>query len=145
MTRKTKVALTSAAFVMVLLFWGLFEAYYDVYTTTGNQAQTLTGRTAIWMYVADALAEHPWIGHGFDSMWKTVPAFGTFEARHAENELLQQLYAYGLVGALLFGGVYVSFYRFIRSLGRQPIRAVLASIMLFVLIRGMAEAEPFDL
>ena len=143
--RRVKFALTSAAVVAVLLFWGLFEAYYDVYTTTGNQALTLTGRTAIWAYVADSIPNHPWIGHGFDSIWGTVPAFGTFEARHAENEALQQLYAYGAAGLLLLVGVYTSFYVCARRLGRQPVGLILRCILLYVVVRGLAEAEPFDL
>ena len=43
--------LTAAAVIVILAFWGLFEAYYDVYTTAGNQAETLTGRIGIWAYV----------------------------------------------------------------------------------------------
>ena len=145
LSRKTKFALTCFALIVVLAFWGLFEAYYDVYTTAGNQAQTLTGRTAIWIYVINSLPEHPWIGHGFDSMWKTVPSFGTFQARHAENELLQQLYAYGLAGAVMLVGVYGSFFGSIRKSGNHPVSVVLASMLLFTLVRGLAEAEPFDL
>jgi hypothetical protein len=145
LTRKAKLALTSMAFVVILLFWGLFEAYYDVYTTTGNQAETLTGRTAIWAYAVENLPEHLWIGHGFDSMWKTVPPFGTFEPRHAENELLQQLYCYGLVGAVMMACIYGSFYRCSRRLSNHPARVVLVSLLLYVLVRGIAEAEPFDL
>jgi hypothetical protein len=142
---RKKLALTLLAFFVLMLFWGLFEAYYDVYTTTGNQALTLTGRTAIWAYVADNLPEHPWIGHGFDSMWKTVPSFGTFEPRHAENEVLQQLYAYGIAGLLLLVAVYSSLYRCIRRLANHPVRLIVLSMLVFVLVRGMAEAEPFDL
>jgi exopolysaccharide production protein ExoQ len=101
MNRRTKIYLTVGVVVVVLAFWGLFEAYYDFYTTYGNQSETLTGRTAIWAYVVNAALEKPWIGHGFDSMWKVVPAFGTFEARHAENEVLEQFYSYGIVGLVM--------------------------------------------
>ena len=145
--RKTKVLLALAVLLVVLVFWGLFQAYYTVYTNAGNQAETLTGRTGIWAYVFSAALEQPWIGHGFDSMWKVVPPFGPeqFEARHAENEALQQFYAYGVVGLCAMIGVYASFYRQIRKLPRGSLRAVLVSILLFVLVRGLAEAEPFDL
>src|SRR6202044_3980614 len=54
MSRKTKVLLTVALVLIILVFWGLLEAYYDFYTTYGNQAETLTGRTAIWAYVLNA-------------------------------------------------------------------------------------------
>jgi O-antigen ligase len=146
-SRKTKILLTAAAVIVVLAFWGLFEAYYDIYTTAGNQAETLTGRIGIWAYVFVAAIEKPWIGHGFDSMWKVIPPFGPdrFEARHAENEILQQLYAYGAMGVVMLAGLYGSVYRSIRKLPRGPVRVVFLSILLFVVVRGLAEAEPFDL
>jgi exopolysaccharide production protein ExoQ len=145
MSRKAKIFLTIAFTLVILAFWGLFEAYYDLYTTTGNQAETLTGRTAIWAYVLNAAFEQPWIGHGFDSMWKVVPAFGTFEARHAENELLQQFYSYGAAGIVMLCGLYGSLYRRIRRLPQGPSKIIFVSILFFVVVRGFAEAEPFDL
>jgi exopolysaccharide production protein ExoQ len=145
MSRRTKVLLTLALILIIVVFWGLLEAYYDFYTTYGNQAETLTGRTAIWAYVYNAGLEQPWIGHGFDSMWKVVPAFGTFEARHAENELLQQFYSYGVVGIVMLGGLYGSLYRQMHKLSRGPGEIIFLSLLLFVFIRGLAEAEPFDL
>ncbi len=145
-SRKTKIMLTVAVVLVILVFWGLFEAYYDIYTNAGNQAETLTGRTAIWAYSLDAALEQPLIGHGFDSMWKVVPPFGPekFEARHAENELLTQFYAFGIVGVCLLIGIYGSLYRQIRRL-QGPVKIVLLSLLLFVVVRGVAEAEPFDL
>ena len=147
--RRTKILLTTTALLLGVVFWGLFEAYYDIYTSAGNQAETLTGRTAIWFYVLNALHDHPWnlwIGHGFDAWWKVVPPFGdNFEARHAENELLQQLYAYGVLGIVLLVGLYGSVYRQVRRLPRSPIRVLFLSLLLFILIRGLAEADSFDL
>jgi exopolysaccharide production protein ExoQ len=147
MSRKTKALITTAVVLLILVFWGLFEAYYNVYTTAGNQAETLTGRTAIWAYVLNAASEQPWIGHGFDSMWKIVPPFGSdqFEPRHAENELFQQFYAYGVVGIVLLGGLYGSLYRKLRRLQIGPLKVIFSSMILFIVIRGIAEAEAFDL
>jgi exopolysaccharide production protein ExoQ len=146
-SRKTKVMLTVAVILVILVFWGLFEAYYDVYTTAGNQAETLTGRTGIWAYVLDEALDKPLVGHGFDAMWKVVPPFGPdqFEARHGENELLTQFYAYGIVGIGLLIGIYGSLYRQIRRLPKGPLRIVFLSFLLFVVVRGLAEAEAFDL
>jgi len=145
MSRRTKILLTIALILVVLVFWGLLEAYYDFYTTYGNQAETLTGRTAIWAYVLDAGFQQPWIGHGFDSMWRVVPTFGTFEARHAENELLEQFYSYGVAGIVMLCGLYGSLYRNIRRLPQGPLRLIFVSLVMFVIVRGFAEAEPFDL
>lgn len=147
MSRRSKALLTATAIVLVLVFWGLFEAYYGIYTTAGNQAETLTGRTAIWAYILTAALQKPWIGHGFDSMWKEIPAFGPdrFEARHAENELLQQFWAYGMAGIIMLAGIYGSLCRRIRKLAKGPGKVLFLSILLYVLVRGLAEAEPFDL
>jgi exopolysaccharide production protein ExoQ len=145
MSRKTKMFLTIALVLVILIFWGLLEAYYDFYTSNGNQAETLTGRTAIWAYVLNAALEQPWIGHGFDSMWKVIPLFGTFEARHAENELLQQFYSYGVAGIVVLCGLYGSLYRQINRLVPGPLAMIFVSMLFFVIIRGFAEAEPFDL
>ena len=146
-SRKTKIYLTAALVVFILAFWGLFEAYYGIYTNTYNQAETLTGRTGIWFVCLNEALDKPWIGHGFDSIWKVIPPFGDeqFEARHAENEVLQQFYAYGVAGIVILTGLYWSLYWQIRKLQRGPVRIVFLSLMLFIVIRGLAEAEPFDL
>jgi exopolysaccharide production protein ExoQ len=147
MSRKNKVLLAVSLIVVVLIFWGLFESYYDVYTNAGNQAETFTGRTAIWAYSLDAALAKPWFGNGFDSMWKVVPPFGPdrFEARHAENELLQQFYAYGVVGVVMLCAIYGSLFRKIRAFEPGSMKMIFLTIMIFIVIRGLAEAEPFDL
>jgi len=149
-SRKTKMLLIGGTLALILAFWGLFEAYYSVYTTAGNQAETVTGRTAIWLYVLNATFDHPWtlwIGHGFDSWWKVVPAFGSekFEARHAEDELLQQFYAFGIAGVVFLGGIYGSLFRQIRKLAKGPARLVFLAMVVFVVVRGLAVADAFDL
>jgi O-antigen ligase len=145
--RRTKLLIAAAVLLGVLSFWGLYESYYGVYTTAGNQAETLTGRTAIWAFAASAAVEKPWLGNGFDALWKVMPPFGAdqFEARHAENELLQQFFAYGVVGVAMLVGLYGSLYWKIRRLSHQPTKLIFLTILLFVVIRGMAEAEPFNL
>jgi exopolysaccharide production protein ExoQ len=143
---RRKWLLIVAAIVVTACFWSLIDAYFDVYTTSGNQAETLTGRTAIWAWAMEAGLDKPWFGNGFDSMWKVAPPFGgeLFEARHAENELLQQFFAYGICGIALLAGIYGSLHRKIHTLA-GPARSPLAAFLVYVLVRGFAEAEPFDL
>jgi exopolysaccharide production protein ExoQ len=144
-SRRTKIILAVTAAAAVLVSWGLIESYYVFYTNEGNQAETLTGRLGIWAYLLDAGLQKPWIGHGFNAIWKVVPAFGgDFEARHAENDLLQQFYAYGIVGIALLAGLYTSLYRQLRQLSNKPLKMVFLSLLLFIVVRGFAEAEPFD-
>lgn len=145
--RRRKWLLATSTVVLTLSFWGLLSAYYDVYTSSGNQAETLTGRTAIWAWTLDASLQRPWFGNGFDAMWKVAPPFGSgqYEPRHAENELLQQFFAYGMCGVVLLIGIYGSLFRRIRALPHAPMRIALTSFLIYVAVRGLAEAEPFDL
>lgn len=145
--RRSKILIAFAAVAVIAVFWGLFASYYDIYTNAGNQSETLTGRLSIWAYFMSEAIQQPWIGHGFDSAWKVIPPFGPdqFEAAHAHNELLQQFYAYGLVGVCLFTGIYWSLYRHIHRLMRGPRRTFFLAFLLFVLVRGTADTERFDL
>ena len=83
----------------------------------------------------------------FDSAWKVIPPFGSdqFEAAHAHNELIQQFYAYGIVGVCLFAGIYWSLYRHIHRLMRGPRKAFFLAFLMFILVRGFADTERFDL
>ena len=150
MSRKTKWLIVAFALLLLAVFWGLLVAYFDYYTNNGNQAETLTGRIVIWLYVLGSVTDHPWtliVGHGFDSWWKVVPPFGgdLFEARHAENEGLQQLYAYGLAGIVLLVGVYCGLFRLLRKLEGSPVRTVFLCFLAFIVVRGLAESDSFDL
>lgn len=143
---KAKLLMVGAAACALIAFWGLIEAYYVLYENAGNQAETLTGRLGIWAYFVDKSLEQPWIGHGFHSVWKVVPLFSeNFEARHAHNELLQQFYAYGAAGLVIVIGLYGSLARQIRGMAPGPLKAFGGGLLLFILVRGLADTEPFDL
>jgi hypothetical protein len=145
MSRSKKIVLGIAASLVTAAFWGLIEAYYELYTNTGNQAETLTGRVGIWLFVLQRSLEQPWIGHGFHSFRNVIPPFGTFEAWHAHNELIQQFYAYGVVGVFLLIAIYGSFYRQVRRMSSSRSKALLFGLLLFIVVRGLADTERFDL
>ena len=145
MNRRSKATVGGIGLLLFAAFSGLFVAYFNVYTSFGNQSETLTGRTAIWAWAFDEAMQRPWLGHGFDAMWKVAPIFGTFEARHAENELLQQFYSFGIAGVAAAAACYVSLWRAIRKAVNQSGRAIWGALVIFVVVRGLAEAEPFDL
>jgi exopolysaccharide production protein ExoQ len=144
-TRRKLLTIVFGAGVVVAAFWRLIQAYFDVYTTTGNQAETLTGRVGIWDYVFERSLEQPWIGHGFHSFRNVIPNFGPFEPWHAHNELLQLFYAYGAVGILLFFMVYGSFYLQIRRLRLPNYKAFFYGVLLFIVIRGLGDTDRFEL
>jgi len=145
--RRRKLLLVGFAGLVLAAFGGLIAAYYEVYTNAGNQAETLTGRVGIWAFILDRSLERPWFGHGFNSVWKVIPPFGPdrFEAWHAHNELLQQFYAYGVAGIVLLIGLYGSFYRQTRRAARPEHRTLFLGLIVFIVIRGLADTERFDL
>ena len=146
-SRRTKWLLAFLTVVVLAVFWSLLANYYDVYTNAGNQAETLTGRLGIWLYFLNEAIQQPWIGHGFHSVWKVIPPFGIdqFEARHAHNELLQQFYAYGAIGVLMLIAIYGSLFRNLRRLADSSLRTLFLGMLLFVVVRGLADTEAFDL
>lgn len=143
--RRTKVALILAGMTTVGIFSSLLISYFDIYTSAGNSPETLTGRIGIWTVILAEAIQQPWIGHGFHSVWNVIPPFGDFEARHAHNELIQQFYAYGVVGVSMLGGLYGSFYRQARRLSAPWMRTLWLALLLFVLVRGLTDTETFDL
>jgi hypothetical protein len=145
--RKTKLLLVFSAILILPAFWGLFSSYIDVYANAGNQSETLTGRLGIWAYILNEAIQQPWIGHGFHSVWKVIPPFGPdqFEARHAHNELLQQFYAYGAAGIFMLVAIYGSVFRSLRRLVDSSLKTLFLGMLLFVVIRGLADTEVFDL
>jgi O-antigen ligase len=101
----------------------------------------------IWLYFLNEAIQQPFIGHGFHSVWKVIPPFGIdqFEARHAHNELLQQFYAYGAIGVLMLIAIYGSLFRNLRRLADSSLRTLFLGMLLFVVVRGLADTEAFDL
>jgi exopolysaccharide production protein ExoQ len=146
MSRKTKLLMAAVTTLVCFAFYGLLSDYFEVYTTTGNQSENLTGRIGIWAYIAAEAFDRPWLGHGFHSVWKVIPIFyGVFEARHAHNEILQQFYAYGVAGLAVLVGTYGSIVRAVVQLSEPSMRVFFEGLVLFVLIRGLADTEVFDL
>lgn len=147
MSRRTKLLIALSTLAIVAVFSGLLLSYYDVYMSAGNQSETLTGRLGVWAYFLAEAVQQPWIGHGFDSAWKVIPPFGAdqFEAAHAHNEVLQQFYAYGAAGVLLFAGIYGSLFVQFRRMAKGSYRTFFMAFLLFALIRGIADTDRFDL
>jgi len=144
LSRKIKIWIGIAASLIVASLWGLLEAYLITYSE-GIGPETLTGRTLIWAVSLEYALKKPILGNGFYSYRFVVPAFGTFEAQQAHDELLQQFFSFGAVGALLTIALYWLFFRQIRRAGRSHLKTLAATLLLFALIRGLTDTQNFDL
>ena len=142
-----KLTYLALALLVVVSFSALLMDYFNIYANAGSQPETLTGRFGIWAYILNEALDRPWLGHGFHSVWKVIPPFYSegFEARHAHNELLQQFYAYGAAGVLMLTAIYGNVYRQLRTLAESPLKTFFMGMLIFVLVRGLADTEAFDL
>jgi len=147
MSRATKLKIVAAALLALAAFWGVLNSYLTIYnnTASGDQAETLTGRTVVWSAALSMGLEKPWLGHGIFSFKALIPAFGTFEPVHAHNELLQQFFEYGLVGVTIAVGVYYSSYRMARSAPAGNLRMLALSLIIFSMLRGLTDTVSFGL
>jgi O-antigen ligase len=147
MSRNTKAWIGVGTLVVVGCFWGLLNRYVDLYNNTGsgNQAETLTGRTFIWAAAISMGIEKPWIGHGVYSFKSLIPSFGGFQPVHAHNEFLQQFFEYGVVGVVIVAGIYWSLYRLARRAPKSELRTLALTLLIFALLRGLADTTNFGL
>jgi exopolysaccharide production protein ExoQ len=142
-----KVKVAAGAGIVFAAFGTLLQAYFAIYSTTGagDQAETLTGRTLIWATSLSMAMERPWIGHGIYSFRTLIPAFGTFEPWHAHNELLQQFFELGLLGAVVTVCLYFSLMMAARRTAARRYGNLSLAIVVFAAIRGLADTFNFGL
>ena len=144
MSRRSKVSIGIAAGLLIAASWGLVEAYVETYGQTYH-VETLTGRTYIWAVAWEEGLKSPWLGRGFYAFRYVVPVLGDFEPWQAHNEFLQQFFSYGVLGVGIVVGLYAAFVRLIRRNHSNEFATLAASLMVFVLIRGLVDTERFDL
>jgi exopolysaccharide production protein ExoQ len=144
LSRKIKVWIGIAGAVILASLWGLLEAYLVTYSASTGP-ETLTGRTLIWALSLEYAVKKPLLGNGFDSYRFIVPPFGTFEAQQAHDELLQQFFSFGAIGAILTIAIFWCFFRQIRRSPISHLKTLAGALLLFALIRGLTDAQAVDL
>jgi exopolysaccharide production protein ExoQ len=145
MSKRIKIQISVAGLSIVACFAGVLRSYVETYADTGNQAETLTGRTIIWATSGSLAIEKPWLGYGFHAYHTVVPLFGTFHAWHAHNELLQQFFSYGVVGVIVAARLYWVFYRQVLRASDSGLRSLALALLVFAIVRGLTDTEQFDL
>ncbi len=142
-SRKIRFYIGVASTLVLMSFWGILEAYVDLYTQ-GSNVETLTGRTYIWLQALEVATEKPWFGHGFDSFRWIVPPLGDFQPGHAHNDLVQQFVAYGVAGVIVMCGAYWTFYRQARVSKNKGLKSLAMAILILVLVRGLVDTDRFE-
>ena len=108
--------LTLALFLTFTIGIMLSPALYDIVQAVAP-GTTYTGRTSLWDFALQRVAEHPWTGVGLENFWKT-PAVAAFErpywlewdvrgSVHAHNGYLDAALAFGLPAFVYFMAVMI--------------------------------------
>lgn len=118
---------------------------------------TFTGRTDIWRYALDRLAEHPFLGYGFDAFWNTESVrFGTDGsiawvggAAHAHNCFVNIAMSMGIPGVALALWAFVvqplvDIGRAVRFGADKALLTLLTQIWLFGIYISSLESFLFD-
>lgn len=144
LTRAQRLKIVVFACIVVGCFSGLLISYLNIYNggSSGNQLETLTGRTFLWITALGLSMQTPWLGHGFYSFRALIPSFGDFEPWHAHNELIQIFFEFGAVGIAIAIGLHWRFFRCIRRF-RTAMHPLALSLLIFSLLHGLTDTVPF--
>ncbi len=148
-SRRAKMQIATITIVAIVAFWGVLETYFTTYATEGNQAETLTGRTDIWLVALGMAIQQPWFGSGIYSFHSLIPSFGAFEPRHAHNEFIEQFFELGAAGVLTMAGLYLSLFReglrSARCIADWPYGKLATVLVVFAIVHGLTDTVNFDL
>ncbi|WP_149737394.1 O-antigen ligase [Rhizobium sp. RU20A] len=120
---------------------------------------TFTGRDAIWRFGSAAIADHPWLGHGFAGFWLSPVIMG-MEANFEENwdvrgivsghnTYLDAIITFGLIGgpiiiALLFVKPLFDFAKATRYPANRAFADFCMMVIIFMTYNGMLESFIFN-
>jgi len=100
-------------------------------------------RPQIWGEVSRQILENPILGHGYDHPLRVqLDAFG-FPFSDPHNMTLSVLYQGGMMGALLWGGLYGTALFSCWQLRRYPRVLICAAPVMYGLVAGMTEGGSF--
>ncbi|MGA7521123.1 MAG: O-antigen ligase [Acidobacteriaceae bacterium] len=99
------VAYWAGGFAVLLVGW-LIANSTRVFALLGRDP-TLSGRTDLWAFAADAVRQRPWLGYGYSAFWvgpggDAIRAAVGWDAPHSHNGLLDLSLDIGLLGVVLF-------------------------------------------
>lgn len=107
-----------------------------------SEVTTFTGRTQIWSFVLQKIADAPLIGYGFATTREVIPdgyfTMWGWTTTSAHNLWLQVWITTGLVGLVL---IVISQLAWLREFVRQP-NPVRDGLVVFLLVIGLFEAGP---
>jgi O-antigen ligase len=100
-------------------------------------------RPTIWMDAIRQISAAPWFGHGYDaSMTIIIPELG-FRLTDPHNIELGVLYAGGIIGLVLWAGIYACALSFAWQYRREQSVLIASTWLVFGLGAGLTEGDSF--
>jgi O-antigen ligase len=129
MRRRSSFIVALAPLAMVLLGGAAIWALENQAAILGwlGKGPTLSGRTALWTVLLEAVGRRPWLGYGYNAFWvgwggesaEVWSAVG-WDPAHAHNGLLDLALQLGVIGVLTFiAGFALAVVRALRALRRS--------------------------
>jgi O-antigen ligase len=119
-----------------------FNAIMEQVSRTGDAEEIyrFTGRTEIWNYAVNRIAESPLLGYGYTCSRFVMGQASQFQAYHAHNLLLDVTLGTGIPGGLF---ILAATWMLVRALVAEPC-AFVDTITLVILIAGLTEPTVFS-
>jgi exopolysaccharide production protein ExoQ len=143
---KAKLRLLLVPVTVLALTYGFTSQYLSTYLDENpSDATTLTGRTLLWIESSEMILARPTVGYGILSFRNYAPQNWEIRTVHGHNEWVTQAFQLGLIGVVLTVIIYWSFYRHFRQVTDLYKKKLGISVLIFILIEGVASAEPVGL
>ena len=140
--------------VAFVMFSGVFDFSWNDVSVAITGDPTFTGRTDLWNFALDKIAQRPWFGYGFHSFWQVGDSSPAWQGApgflqrtpHAHEGYLDLLLQGGIVGFGLFGLLFLSVARWIsRATDNSPLIGwLLTSLLIFEALVNLLETTWFD-
>jgi O-antigen ligase len=154
--RRPSVGIALALLVVVAFnFFSVGSIYFEPIRNVVDSIlsdPTFTGRTDIWRFTIDHVAEHPITGYGFSAFWGTKQVvYGMGEsatwantAGHAHNSYINLAVTIGIPGAILVAlwlvvVPLIDYYRSPRDAYAAPLQMLFLRVCLFVAFESCFE------
>lgn len=140
--------------ICYVLFSGMFEVSPTAISMIVTGDPTFTGRTDLWTFAVQKIAEQPWFGYGFHSFWQVGDASPAWQGApgflqrtpHDHEGYLDLLLEGGFVGFGLFVAMVLMVCRWIsRATDESPVIGwLLTGLMLYEMLNNLLETNWFD-
>ena len=142
--RKARIYVGLATTAVLMGFWGLLEAYLDLYTARQQPGDTY--RADLYL---DAIARHrhgkAMAGTRFRFLSLGGSSVRKFSALACTQRVDPAAVRVRMVGILIVAGIYWTFYRQVRLSRNTGLKSLAMAMLILVLVRGLVDTDRFEL